>query len=72
MINSMLPKMGYSSKTTRDVVFGLRTYLGISLRHLGPERGVQQSLLLLKHLRTNHKLSCSCASVSLGFNYKQA
>jgi hypothetical protein len=55
MINAMLPKMGYSSKTTRDVVFGPRKYLGIGL---GPEQGVQQTLLfLLKHLRANQKLS---------------
>jgi hypothetical protein len=54
MINAMLPKMGYSSKTTRDVVFGPRKYLGIGL---GPEQGVQQTLFLLKHLRANQKLS---------------
>jgi hypothetical protein len=29
MINAILPKMGYSSKTTRDVVYGPRKYLGI-------------------------------------------
>jgi hypothetical protein len=57
MINAILPKMGYSLKTTRDVVFGPRRYLGIGLRHLGPEQGVQQTLLLLKHLQANHKLS---------------
>jgi hypothetical protein len=49
--------MGYSSKTTRDVVFGPRKYLRIGLRHLGPEQGVQQPLLLLKHVQANQKLS---------------
>jgi hypothetical protein len=57
MINAIIPKMGYSSKTTRDVVFGPRKYLGIGLRHLSSEQGVQQTLLLLKHLRANQKLS---------------
>jgi hypothetical protein len=59
MINAILPKMGYSLKTTRDVVFGPRKYLGIGLRHahLGPEQGVQQNLLLLKHIRANQKFS---------------
>jgi hypothetical protein len=57
MINAILPKMGYSCKTTRDVVFGPRKYLGMGLQHLGSEQGVQQTLLLLKHIRANQKLS---------------
>jgi hypothetical protein len=57
MINAILPKLGYSSKTMRDVVFGPRKYIGIGIRHLGSEQGVQQTLLLLKHLRANQKLS---------------
>jgi hypothetical protein len=56
MMNAILPKMGYSSKTTRDIVFGPNKYLGIGLRHLGYEQGVQQCILLLKHLRANQKL----------------
>jgi hypothetical protein len=43
-------------KTTRDVVYGPRKYLGIGLRHLGPERECN-TLLLLKHLRANTKLA---------------
>jgi hypothetical protein len=57
MMNAILPKMAYSSKTTRDVVFGPNKYLGIGLRHLGYEQGVQQCILLLKHLRADQKLS---------------
>jgi hypothetical protein len=57
MIDAILPKMGYSSKMTRDVVFRPRKYLGMGLHHLGPEQGVQQTLLLLKHIRANQQLS---------------
>jgi hypothetical protein len=57
MINAILPKMGYSSKTTRDVVFGPSKYLGLGLGHLGHEQGVQQYILMLKHLRADQKLS---------------
>jgi hypothetical protein len=56
MMNAILPKMGYSSKTTRDVVFGPSRYLGIGLIHLGYEQGIQQCILLLKHLHANQKL----------------
>jgi hypothetical protein len=57
MINAILPKMGFSSKTTRAVVYGSTRYLGLGLRHLGAEQGVQQTLLFLKHIRANQKLS---------------
>jgi hypothetical protein len=57
MMNAILPKMGYSSKTTKDVVFGPSKYLGMGLRHLGYEQGVQQCILLIKHLRAHQKLS---------------
>ena len=57
MMNAILPKMGYSSKTSRDVVFGPRQFLGIGSRDLVTEQGVQQSLLLLKHIRSNQDLS---------------
>ena len=42
-MDTILPKIGYSSKTTRDVVLGPQKYLGIGLRHLASEQGVQQS-----------------------------
>jgi hypothetical protein len=45
MMNAILPKMGYSSKTCRDVVFGPRKHLGIGARDLATERGAQQTLL---------------------------
>jgi hypothetical protein len=57
MINAILPKMGYSSKTSRHVVFGPHKYLGIGLRHLGPEQGVQQCLLFLKTIRSELEFS---------------
>jgi hypothetical protein len=57
MINAILPKMGFSSKTCRHVVFGPRKYLGIGARDLVKERGVQQILLLLKHIRSDQDLS---------------
>jgi hypothetical protein len=57
MMNAILPKMGYSSKTCRHIVFGPTKYLGIGARDMATERGVQQTLLLLKHIRTNTALS---------------
>jgi hypothetical protein len=57
MMNAILPKMGYSSKTSRDVVFGPKKYLGIGCRDLAPERGIQQTLILLKHIRADQELS---------------
>jgi hypothetical protein len=71
MINAIL-RNGVQFKTTRDVVYGPRKYLGIGLRHLGPEQGVQQTLLLLKHLRANQNSALSFfASASLGSNYNR-
>ena len=58
MINAILPKMGYTSKTCRYVVFGPRTYKGIGARDLVTGRGVQQTLLLfVKHIRSDQDLS---------------
>ena len=58
MMDAILPKMGYSSKTCRYVVFGPRNYLGIGATDLVTERGVQQTLMLvLKHIRSGQDLS---------------
>jgi hypothetical protein len=57
MMNAILPKMGYSSKTCRHVVFGPKKYLCVGARDLAPERGVQQALILLKHVRSDQDLS---------------
>jgi hypothetical protein len=57
MMNATLPKMGCSSKPCRHVVFGPTKFLGVGARDLTPERGVQQTLLLLKHVRSNTALS---------------
>jgi hypothetical protein len=57
MMNAILPKMGYSSKTCLHVVFGPTKFLGVGARDLTTERGVQQTLLLLKHVRSNTALS---------------
>jgi hypothetical protein len=58
MLNAILPKMGCSSKTCRHILFGPTKYLGIAgARDMVTERGVQQTLLLLKHIRTNTALS---------------
>ena len=32
MMNAILPKVGYGSKTCQHLVFGLRNYLGIGTR----------------------------------------
>ena len=45
--------MGYSSKTCCHVVFGPRIYLGIGARDLVTERGVQQTLMFVKHIRSD-------------------
>ena len=58
LMHTILPKMGYSSKTCcRDVMFGPRTYLGIGARDLVTERGVQQMLMFVKHIRSGQDLS---------------
>jgi hypothetical protein len=56
MMNAILPKMGCSSKTSQDVVFGPWKCLGIGARDFATERGVQHTLLLLKCIRTNQDL----------------
>ena len=53
LMHAILPKMGYSSKTCRHVIFGPRNYLGIGGRHLLTERGVQQMLMFVKHIRSD-------------------
>jgi hypothetical protein len=55
MLNAILPKMGCSLKTCCHVVFGTPKHLGIGC-------GVQQTLLLLKHMRTNTAPRHSCSS----------
>ena len=57
LMHAILPKMGYSSKTCRHAVFGPRNYLGIRARDLVTERGVQQTLMFVKHIRSNQDLS---------------
>ena len=47
LMHAILPKMGYSSKACRHVVFGPRTYLGIGARDLVTKRGVQRVLMFL-------------------------
>ena len=56
-MNTILPKIGYSSKTCRHVVFRTRNHLGIGARDLVTERGVQQTLMLVKHIRSDQDLS---------------
>ena len=56
MMNAILPEMGYSSKTCRHVVFGPRNYLGIGARDLVTERGVQQTHMFLKDIRSDQDL----------------
>ena len=56
-MNSILPEMGYSSKTCWHVVFGPRKYLGVGTRDLVTEQGVQQTMILLKHIQYDQDLS---------------
>jgi hypothetical protein len=56
MITTSLSKMGYSSKMSRKVVFGPRRYLGIGMRHLYYEQGIEQTLQSLKHIRSDSPL----------------
>jgi hypothetical protein len=48
--------LGYSSKATM-FVFWTASLSRYGMRDLCPEQGVQQSLLLLKHIRANQQLS---------------
>ena len=57
LMHAIVPNMGYSSKTCRHVVFGPRHYLGIGARDLVTERGVQQTLMFVKHIRSDQDLS---------------
>ena len=57
LMNAILPKMGYSSKTCHHVVFGPRNYLGIGARNLVTEKGIQQTLMFVKHIRSDQDLS---------------
>ena len=58
LIHAILPKMRYSSKTCRYVmVFGPRNYLGIGAKDLVTERGVQQTLMFVKNIRSDQDLS---------------
>ena len=57
LMHAILPKMGYSSKTCRHVLSGPRTYLGIGARDLVTDRRVQQTLMFVKHIRSNQELS---------------
>ena len=49
--------MGYSSKTCHHVVFGPRRYVSIGARDLVTKRGVQQTLMFVKHIRLDQDLS---------------
>ena len=57
LMHAILPKMGYSSKAYRHVVLRPSTYLGIGTRDLVTERGVQQTLMFVKHIRYDQDLS---------------
>ena len=58
MMNAILPKMEYSSKTCRrQVVFGPRHYLSIGAKDLVTKRGVQQTLMFVKHIGSDQDLS---------------
>jgi hypothetical protein len=56
MTSTSLSKRGYSSKTSRAVVFGPRRFLGIGDRHLYYEQGIGATLQLVKHIRSGSNL----------------
>jgi hypothetical protein len=56
-MNAILPKMEHSLKRCQHVVFGPWKHLDIGAWDLSAERGMQQTLLLLKHIHTNQDLS---------------
>ena len=60
--------MGYSSKTCCHVVFGPRIYLGIEARDLVTERGVKQTLIFVKHIRSDKDRS---KLLQIGFKWFQ-
>ena len=57
LMHAIRPKMGYSSKTCRHVVFGPRNYLCIGVKDLVTESGVQQTMMFVKHIRSEEDLS---------------
>jgi hypothetical protein len=58
-VNAFLPKMGYNRHMPRAVVFAPQESLGCGLRSLQHEQGVQQAMLLIRHLRDNSTLGKS-------------
>ena len=68
LMNAILPKMGYSSKTCRHVVFGPRNYFDIGARDLVTERGVKQTLIFVKHIRSDKDRS---KLLQIGFKWFQ-
>jgi len=58
-VNAFLPKMGYNRHMPRAVVFAPQESLGCGLRSLQHEQGVQQTMLLIRHLRDNSTLGKS-------------
>jgi hypothetical protein len=84
VINTILPKMGITSKAAREVVFGTAWYGGIGLDHLAAVQIHGQLQYLLGHLRckgTNGKLirmmmeftqmECGCTGNVFEQSYKQ-
>ena len=54
---ALLPRLGYSSKTPKEVVYGSPKYGGISLRNLFIEQGIAKINIFFRHMRANTKLS---------------
>jgi hypothetical protein len=50
-VNAFLPKMGFSCKTSRAVIFGSQRFGGYGLTRLRDYQGVNQMVLILQHLR---------------------
>ena len=54
---TLLPRLGYSSKTPKEIVYGSLTYGGIGLRDLYIEQGIAKINILFRHIRANDKLA---------------
>ena len=54
---ALLPRLGYSSKTPTEVVYGSPKYGGISFCDLPTKQGIAKINILFRHMRENKKLA---------------
>jgi hypothetical protein len=67
-VNAFLPKMGFSCKLSRNVIFGSRRHGGFGLTRLADYQGVNQTILFVQHLRLYDSI---CTLLHIGYSWYQ-